>query len=196
YRTRSSSPHLLCAAGGYVHDAGGPLSVRSHDELASVEGAKRSPVTHAKEGDVREPLAQEPVEARFGRLVQCRGRLVEEEPVGLLDEGTREGDPLLLARREPQRPVVGFIESSGQLRELHCRERLAQGRIVRLARKAHYVPQRADREVRLLRENEDPGAERQPDRAATEWPDAGDGADQRALPGARSSPEQHRVSAR
>src|SRR2546428_12318033 len=118
YTTISSSPHLLCAAGGYVHDAGGPLSFRSHDELASVEGAKRSPVAHAEQGDLREPLAQEPVEARLGRLVQRRGRLVEEEPVRLLDKGAREGDPLLLARREPQRPVVGSIEPSGQLREL------------------------------------------------------------------------------
>src|SRR5437899_11956987 len=88
YGPDRASPALLCPAGAYVHDSGGALSFGSHDELASVEGAKRSPVAHAEQGDVGEPLAQEPVEPCFGRLVQCRGRLVEEEPVGFLDKCT------------------------------------------------------------------------------------------------------------
>jgi hypothetical protein len=80
-----------------------------------MERAQRPPVAHAEHGRARELLAHQLIEARLGRLVHRRGRLVEEEPVGLLDESAGEGDALLLARGELERPVAGLVEPPGEL---------------------------------------------------------------------------------
>jgi hypothetical protein len=77
-----------------------------------------------------EPREHQLIEARLRRLVHRGGRLVEEEPVGLLDQDPRESDPLLLARGELERPARGLVEAPGELREPHGLERLAQRRIV------------------------------------------------------------------
>jgi hypothetical protein len=63
-------------------------------------------VADAEHGRPGEPLAHQPIEARLRRLVHCRSRLIEEEPVGLLDEG----DALLLAGGELERPVADVVE--------------------------------------------------------------------------------------
>src|SRR6267378_1621795 len=97
---------------GDLHDGGGSALLGSHDELAVVEGAKGSAVADAEQGRAWEPLAHEMIEARFGRLVQRGGRLVEEKPVGLLDENPCESDALLLAWRQLLRPVAILVERS------------------------------------------------------------------------------------
>ena len=65
---------------------------------------------HAEHGGSGEPRAQQPIEMVFRRLVHGRGRLVEEEPIGPLDERVRKGDALLLTGRQPQRSVAGLVE--------------------------------------------------------------------------------------
>ena len=45
------------------------------------------------------------VDVRLHRLVERRGSLVDEDPVGLEKERAREGEPLLLADRKRHRPV-------------------------------------------------------------------------------------------
>ena len=73
-------------------------------------------MAHADHGGPGQVVAQEPVEMGFDLLVH-RGRgLVEEEPVRLLQERAREGDPLLLTGRQGLRPVGGLAEPRGQLR--------------------------------------------------------------------------------
>jgi hypothetical protein len=138
----------------------------------------------AEHGRLCEPFAQQPIEVRLRCLIHRRGRLVEEEPVGLLDEDPCEGNALLLARGELERPARGLVEAPGELREPHGLERLAQCCIADAPhghRKAHHVPERADRQVRPLRQKEDPGVQRRADLTAPERPDAGDGTDERAL---------------
>src|SRR2546425_1009781 len=135
-------------------------------------------MAHAEHGRRREPLAHQLVEARLRRLIHRRGRLVEEQPVGFLDEGAGKSDPLLLAGGELERPVSGLVEPPGQLGKAHRVERLTQRRVVHPARGhgiAHHVPQRADGQVRLLGEHEDTGVARDADLTAPEGPDAGDG---------------------
>jgi hypothetical protein len=46
-------------------------------------------------------------------LVNRRGRLVEKEPIGFLNQRSREGDALLLAWRELERPMADLVESPG-----------------------------------------------------------------------------------
>jgi hypothetical protein len=57
-------------------------------------------VAYAEQGRSREAIAHETVEARFGRLVDCRGRFVEKQPIGFLYEGAGKGNALLLTGRE------------------------------------------------------------------------------------------------
>ena len=84
----------------------GPFAIGLHHEPARVEGTQRRPMAHAEHRRPREPLAHQPIEPCLRRLVHRRGRLVEKEPVGLLDQGSREGDALLLAGGELERPVA------------------------------------------------------------------------------------------
>ena len=62
-----------------------------------MEGTQRRAMAHAEYGRPREPLAHQSIEPRLRGLVHRRGRLIEEEPIGLLDERAGEGDALLLA---------------------------------------------------------------------------------------------------
>ena len=101
--------------GGHLHDGRGAAPAELHHELAGVERAQRRPMADAEHRRLREPLAHQPIEARLRRLVHRRGRLVEKEPVGLLDQGPREGDALLLAGGELERPVVGLVEPPGEV---------------------------------------------------------------------------------
>src|SRR5215470_898175 len=141
-----------------------------------------------------ELLAHQPIKVRLRLLVQRRGRLIEKEPVGLLDQGPREGDSLLLAGGKLERPVDGLVEPAGELRESHGFECLAQRFVVHTARRhriAHHVSKRTDRQVRPLRENEDAGTSRHVDLAMAERPDAGDGTDERALSRPRRATQKH-----
>ena len=144
------------------------------------------------------PLAHQPIEARLRRLVHRRSRLVEKEPLGLLDQGPREGDALLLAGGKPKRPVGGVVEAHGELGESHDLERFAQGPVLHTAsrhRITHHVAEHADRQVRPLRQKQDPGVSRRADLATSKRPDAGDGTDDRALARARRAAQEDGVAA-
>jgi len=51
-------------------------------------------------GESREPRLEQGGERLLRGLVHGRGGLVQEQPVGSVDEGAREADPLLFAARE------------------------------------------------------------------------------------------------
>src|SRR5262249_58502699 len=98
------------------------------------------------------------------------GRLVEKEPLGLRDEGAGEGDALLLAGGERKRPVRVLVRAPAELAEADRLERLAQGFVRDAAarhRIAHDVAEPADRQVRPLREKQDPRVSGGADLAAT-----------------------------
>ena len=48
-------------------------------------------------GEGRQPLLEQGVEHLLRCLVQGRGGLVQEQPVGSVDQSAREADPLLFA---------------------------------------------------------------------------------------------------
>jgi hypothetical protein len=52
-------------------------------------------MAHAEYGRVLKPLAHQSIQARLRSVVHRRGRLIEEEPVGLLDECASKGYALL-----------------------------------------------------------------------------------------------------
>src|SRR6267142_2199335 len=188
----------LCAGrgSGQFHDGGGAVCPGLYHEPACMERTQGRPMADAEHRRLREPLAHQPIESRLRRLVQRRGRLVQKEPVGLLDQGSREGHALLLAGGELERPVGDLVETPGELLEVHRLERLAQRLVVHTARGhwiAHHVPEHPDRQVRPLREKEDAGPFRYMDLATPERPDAGDGTDERALSRARRATQEHGI---
>ena len=55
---------------------------------------------------VRQNLAQRAIDFRFQLLVKRRCRLIEEQPIRLVENSTRNSQPLLLAARKALGPVV------------------------------------------------------------------------------------------
>ena len=67
-------------------------------------------MAHAEYRRSREPLAHQSIQPRLRSLVNRRGRLVKEEPIGLLHERAGEGDALLLAGGKLERPMASLAE--------------------------------------------------------------------------------------
>ena len=69
-----------------------------------MEGTQCRAMAHTEYRRSREPFAHQSIKPCFGGLVNRRGRLVEKEPIGFLDQRSSEGDALLLAGGELERP--------------------------------------------------------------------------------------------
>ncbi len=126
-------------------------------------------------------------------FVKRRGRLVHEDPVGLVDQHPGKGDALLLATGEDVVPPLGLIQSVAEMVEAHLVQHVFQGIIgdaFRRHRVVHHLAQRSQREVGLLRHERDV-AGRKVDGAAAPGPDPGDGAHDRALAAAGLAADQH-----
>src|SRR2546425_1278554 len=146
-------------------------------EVPRVEGAQRGPMADAHDRGSREAGPEQSVQLRFGGLVERRGGFVEEEPLRPLHEGAGEGDALRLARREHLGPVPGLVEARDEVRKPARRERLPQRPVVHARRRhrvGHDLPERADRQVRDLRQEQHAPVLRAMDLSAPERPDAGD----------------------
>jgi hypothetical protein len=68
-----------------------------------MEGTQRRAMAHTEYRRSREPLAHQSIKPCLRSLVNRRSRLVEKEPIGLLDQRSSEGDALLLAGGELER---------------------------------------------------------------------------------------------
>src|SRR5262245_24700955 len=192
-----AAPRFDVGGGGQLYQRRGAVSGELHHEPARVEGVQGGSMADAEQRRLGKPLAHQPIEAGLRRLVHRRGRLVEKEPLRLLDQRAGEGDALLLSGREPESPVGGLIEARGELDEAHDLERVAQRPVVQTAgrhRIAHHVAEHADRQIRPLRQEQELSAWRNSDLAAPEWPDAGDGTDERALARARRTGQESSVA--
>ena len=77
---------------------------------AAMEGGEVGAMGNADEGRLGQTLQQQLVERRLGLRIERRGRLVEEQPVGPLQEGAGQRQTLLLARRETAIPLMALIE--------------------------------------------------------------------------------------
>src|ERR1041385_3165951 len=73
------------------------LALAGKREPALVECGQRRAVADPYDRGVRQPLVQQFVERRLRRLVERRGRLVEEQEVRRMQDRARNPDALLLA---------------------------------------------------------------------------------------------------
>src|SRR5262245_31933945 len=109
------------------------------------------------DGDQRgraELLLQQPIERGLVFLGERRGGLVEEQPVGLVEQRARKREALLLAAGEHLRPVFTALEIRRQSRQpygLQGVPDLVVGMRGRLVRVAHGMSQRSERQIGLLR---------------------------------------------
>src|SRR5690242_19025336 len=95
-----------------------------------MERTQRRAMSHTEYRRSRKPFAYQSIKACLGRLINRRGRLVEKEPIGLLDQRPSESDPLLLARRELERPMANLVESFGQVTESHGLQSFTQRQVI------------------------------------------------------------------
>ncbi len=103
----------------------GPVPIGPHQKLARVEGTQCRAMAHAEYRRSREPLAHQSIKTRLRSLVNRRGCLVEEEPIGLLHQRASKGDALLFAGGKLERPMASLVEPLGEVREPDGRQRLA-----------------------------------------------------------------------
>src|SRR6185437_571854 len=107
-----------------------------------------------------------------------------EEPVGTLQQSTREGEALLLAWRQAAIPLVALVELACVAAEKAGFERpgdLGIGKAAGRCRECHRVAEAADGNIGPLGEEEQAAEARPQDLAGAIGPDAGDRAHQRAL---------------
>src|SRR6202167_6871242 len=89
--------------------------------------------------------------------IERAGCLVQERVVRTVEQETREGEPLLLTRRKHVGPMhfrVKSAESLGQVRKIHCSQRVMQLFIANAGRSRirQLIAQRAQYHVRSLRQ--------------------------------------------
>ncbi len=98
---------------GHFYDGGRSRPIGPHQKLASMEGAQCRAMADTEYRRVRKPLAQQSIQTRLRSLVHCRGRLIKEEPIGLLDQRSGKGDALLFAGGKLERPMASLAEPFG-----------------------------------------------------------------------------------
>ena len=110
-----------------------------------------------------------------------------------VQQRAREPKALLLAQREDSVPVPVFLQPRRELGQAHRDQNILDP--IRIER-AHFrgiddrSHQRTDRKIRPLRQHHQLGFCRDSDRAASERPDTGDGAEQGRLAGAGRTGDQ------
>src|SRR6476646_6044863 len=98
-----------------------------------MEAPQRPMVPDADDRRVPISFAQQPVERCLGSLVESRGRLVEKDDLWPDEQDARKAEPLLLAAREPLRPIAVDIELIDQIVEpdrAQCCFELAAARLM------------------------------------------------------------------
>src|SRR5262245_54835409 len=114
-------------------------------------------VSDRDHGRLRQLLRDEVVGALLHPLVEPGGGLVEEDPVGLLEQYAGQGNALLLAAGEGLPPVRALVEALPERAEVERRQHLADA-LVRegalLGGVGERGAQRADRQVGPLRQEE------------------------------------------
>lgn len=117
-------------------------------------GKERGAVADADDAGMWQFLAHELVHFLLARLVECRRRFIEEDPVGLDEEDAGKGEALLLAEREDAAPVVDIIEARDKVRQADLAQDFLE--VLLRARGTQRVvkgtAQAAERQVRPLRQ--------------------------------------------
>mgnify|MGYP001281835360 CR=1 FL=1 len=158
------------------------------------------PVAHGDVGQARD-RGERAVHGRLVRQVERRRRLVEDAEPRPRDEHAREGEALLLAERELVAPVAHRVEvrrreaAEAARLERGAQVLVARGRLGDRLRVDELLPQRAERRVRPLRQEDGLVPRGAHDGALAAVPEARDGAEQRRLAGARRARHQQVVAA-
>jgi len=79
-------------------------------QLARMECFQARTVADADHGRLGQFLDQQAHDVFLAGLVERGGRLVHEDPLRLVDQHAREGDPLLFAARQDVVPAFGLVE--------------------------------------------------------------------------------------
>src|SRR5271170_3944876 len=164
-------------------------------QAALVERRQRRAVSDRDEGRVRQRFDDRSGEVSFALFVERGRSLVEKQPVGPRQQRARDRKPLLFAARQPHLPIVGLVEAIDERSQADLFERLAQG-VIRKRRPSRRVrdrvAERADRNIRALRQQHQLRIGRLVNFSRTEWPESRDRSEQGGFAGAARSDEQGR----
>src|SRR3954469_25590455 len=92
-----------------------PLAVADQFAVTGVELLHGTAMTHSDQNRLGEFGSEQFVEHQLQTLVHRRGRLVEEDGPRLVEQNSREGDPLLLADQQHLGPVPDVVEPDGEV---------------------------------------------------------------------------------
>ena len=92
-----------------------PATVACEVECVFVLAKERRAVANADDAGMRQFPAHELVHLLLARLVEGRGRLIEEDPVRLDEKNAGKGKALLLTEREDAAPVVDVVEARDEI---------------------------------------------------------------------------------
>jgi hypothetical protein len=85
--------------------------------MPSLQCNQRRAMPDRDDGRVRQNLAQHAADFRFQLLVKRRCRLIEEQPIRLVENSPRDSQTLLLAARKALGPVVLALDFASERRE-------------------------------------------------------------------------------
>src|SRR5215831_4282398 len=84
---------------------GGTVALAHKSQSAAVEDRQRGAVADRHDRCTIELLFEQLVERGFCRLVERCGRFIEEQIIRRVEQGARDAEPLLLAKREHPVPM-------------------------------------------------------------------------------------------
>src|SRR6516164_10084002 len=118
-KRRARLPSLLLRAirGHCLSEAMEPRRLRRKLEEPAVELNKTRAVADGDDSRIGQPVEQQAIKLGLGRLVQGGCRLVQEQPIGLLQERAGDRQTLLLAARQLVGPIGGLIELVTKVRQ-------------------------------------------------------------------------------
>src|SRR5262245_686491 len=156
-------------------------------------------------------LAQQLHDQAAGGRIEGRGRFITNDEAGVMDDGARDGNALLLAHRELARIFIGVRRQAQALQQAD-RPRLGVARAMAQHQQGNgdvFRRRQGGKQLKLLQHQADVAAAKAGDAPAAEVPhagaeqlnrtlirlqDAGNGGDQRRLPAARGPDQQGHLS--
>src|SRR4029077_6120216 len=144
-----------------------------------MKGIEAGAMGDADKRGLGQALDDQPIKLRFQFRIEGGRSLIEEQPVRLLEKGTRDRQALLLAGREAAIPMVRFVQPFGLIAKLASLQGLDDFRIAECARlswEGPRVTQTTDGHVGALRQEEQTLESGQDDPAGPKRPECPKGA--------------------
>jgi len=93
------------------------VRTRRHLDIPLMQRHQRRTMADRDNRRVRQDLAQHAVDFRFQLLVERRCRLIEKQPIRLVENSPRDRQTLLLATGKTLGPVVFAVDFAGERRQ-------------------------------------------------------------------------------